>query len=226
MIYSNILNNNLENIITEKLLEQKKYYADIYYWLQNKTLDDTIKLSIKNIILNNTLPLREKVLLDNLIIDTKNTEVKGEVKSLVTSQIKEQNINSDTLAIESENIIEEYLFMESIDEVKIFIDSRCKDAISKNKFSQYLFNKYFESNIESTSKMLEFIKTLVKKQILFKSNLSRGLLLLNNNWKELVVDFNNPDKKMKELLISLKNLGITKNLENLLQSHKIEYISE
>lgn len=226
MIYSNILNNNLENIITEKLLEQKKYYADIYYWLQNKTLDDTIKLSIKNIILNNTLPLREKVLLDNLIIDTKNIEVKGVVKSLVTPQIKEQNINSDTLAIESENIIEEYLFMESIDEVKIFIDSRCKDAISKNKFSQYLFNKYFESNIESTSKILDFIKMLVKKQILFKSNLSRGLLLLNNNWKELVDDFNNPDKKMKELLISLKNLGITKNLENLLQSYKIEYISE
>ena len=74
--------------------------------------------------------------------------------------------------------------------------------------------------------MLDFIKTLVKKQILFKSNLSRGLLLLNNNWKDLVDDFNNPDKKMKELLISLKNLGITKNLENLLQSHKIEYISE
>ena len=116
--------------------------------------------------------------------------------------------------------------MESIDEVKIFIDNRCKDAISKNKFSQYLFNKYFESNIVISSKMLDFIKTLVKKQILFKSNLSRGLLLLYNNWKDLVDDFNNPDKKMKELLISLKNLGITKNLENLLQSHKIEYISE
>ena len=226
MIYSNILNNNLENIITDELLKQKNYYADIYYWLQNKTLDDTIKLSIKNIISNNTLPLREKVLLDNLITDTKNTEVKGEVKSLATPQIKEQNINLDTLAIESENIIEEYLYMESIDEVKIFIESRCKDAISKNKFCQYLFNKYFESNIDISSKILDFIKTLVKKQILFKSNLSRGLLLLNNNWKDLVHDFNNPDKKMKELLISLKNLGITKNLENLLQFHKIEYISE
>jgi hypothetical protein len=224
MIYSDILNENLENIITEKLLEQRNYYADIYYWLQNKTLDTKIKLTIKNIILNNALQLREKVLLDNLILESKNDEVQNEVIS--KPQIKEQNINSDTLAIESENIIEEYLYMVSIDEVKIFIDSRCKDAISKNKFCQYLFNKYFESNIESTSKMLEFIKTLVKKQILFKSNLSRGLLLLNNNWKDLVDDFNNPDKKMKELLISLKNLGITKNLENLLQSHKIEYISE
>ena len=224
MIYSNILNENLENMITEKLLEQRNYYADIYYWLQNKSLDTKIKSTIKNIILNNTLQLREKVLLDNLILESKNEEVPNELIS--KPQIKEQNINSDTLAIESENIIEEYLYMVSIDEVKIFIDSRCKDAISKNKFCQYLFNKYFESNIEISSKMLEFIKTLVKKQILFKSNLSRGLLLLYNNWKDLVDDFNNPDKKMKELLISLKNLGITKNLENLLQSHKIEYISE
>ena len=224
MIYSDILNENLEKIVTEKLLEQRNYYTDIYYWLQNKSLDTKIKLTIKNIILNNALQLREKVLLDNLILESKNDEVQNEVIS--KPQIKEQNINSDTLAIESENIIEEYLYMVSIDEVKIFIESRCKDAISKNKFCQYLFNKYFESNIESTSKMLEFIKTLVKKQILFKSNLSRGLLLLYNNWKDLVDDFNNPDKKMKELLISLKNLGITKNLENLLQSHKIEYISE
>ena len=224
MIYSDILNENLENMITEKLLEQRNYYADIYYWLQNKSLDTKIKSTIKNIILNNTLQLREKVLLDNLILESKNDEVPNELIS--KPQIKEQNINSDTLAIESENIIEEYLYMVSIDEVKIFIDSRCKDAISKNKFCQYLFNKYFESNIESTSKMLDFIKTLVKKQILFKSNLSRGLLLLYNNWKDLVDDFNNPDKKMKELLISLKNLGITKNLENLLQSYKIEYISE
>ena len=99
-------------------------------------------------------------------------------------------------------------------------------VVPARKYQAYAYNKYFESNIESTSKMLEFIKTLVKKQILFKSNLSRGLLLLYNNWKDLVDDFNNPDKKMKELLISLKNLGITKNLENLLQSHKIEYISE
>ena len=29
MIYSNILNNNLENIITDELLKQKNYYADI-----------------------------------------------------------------------------------------------------------------------------------------------------------------------------------------------------
>jgi hypothetical protein len=233
MIYAGILNENLENMITDQLLKQKNYYADIYYWLQNKPLDTKIKSTIKNIVSNNTLPLREKVLLDNLIIEPKNTdsnnEIKGDLKDVSVTKDqykKEQNISTDTLGIESENIIEEYLYMESIDEVKAFIDSRCKDAISKNKFCQYLFNKYFESSSESSSKILEFVKILVKKQILFKSNLSRGLLLLYSNWEDLVDDFNNPNKKMKELLICLKNLGITKNLESLLKAHKIEYVSE
>jgi hypothetical protein len=230
MINSGIFNQNLETFVTEHLLNQRNYYADIYYWLQNKPIDAKIKLTIKNIVSNNTLPLREKVLLDNLIIEIKNTEIKVEIKDGSKDQskslVKEQNINTDTLAIESENIIEEYLYMESVDEVKAFIDNRCKDAISKNKFSQYLFNKYFESSMEISSKILDFVKVLVKKQVLFKSNLSRGLLILNNNWDDLVDDFNNPNKKMKELLICLKNLGITKNLESLLKVHKIEYISE
>ena len=276
MIYSGILTQNLENIITEQLLEQKKYFVDIYYWVQNKTIDAKIKSQIKNIILNNTLPLREKVLLDNLILDNKNTEVKYDLKKPLKKEVpnnnptldlkevpkvesiwhlkgmlqnnstiilkedvkedvkddviehsktqkNEQNINTDTLAIESENIIEEYLYMESINEVKSFVDNRCKDAVSKNKFCQYLFNKYFESYNDISSKILEFIKNLIKKQVLFKSNLSRGLLLLYNNWKDLVDDYNNPTIKLKELLICLKKLGITKNLESLLKTHKIVY---
>ena len=125
-----------------------------------------------------------------------------------------------------ENIIEEYLYIESINEVSVFIDTRCKDAISKNKFCQYLFNKYFESSNDISTKILDFVINLVKKQILFKSNLSRGLLLLYNNWKDLVDDFNNPNKKIKELLICLKKLGITKNLEVLLKTHKIEFDNE
>ena len=268
MIYSSILNQNLENIITEQLLKQNKHYTDIYYWLQNKTIDTQIKLTIKNIISNNTLPIREKVLLENLIIDNKNTESKtiikneSEIKPKSGSvwnlnltlknedkyneenniennienkkknnienkkEIQEQYINTDTLLIESENIIEEYLYMESINEVKAFIDNRCKDAILKNKFCQYLFNKYFESSNDISIKILDFVKNLVKKQILFKSNLSRGLLQLHNNWKDLVDDFNNPHKKIKELLICLKKLGITKNLEILLKTHKIEIDTE
>ena len=268
MIYSSILNQNLENIITEQLLKQNKHYADIYYWLQNKTMNTQIKLTIKNIISNNTLPVREKVLLENLIINNKNIELKtiikneseiklksGSVWNLNLTlknedkyneenkkennienkkenniennienkkEIQEQYINTDTLLIESENIIEEYLYMESINEVKAFIDNRCKDAILKNKFCQYLFNKYFESSNDISIKILDFVKNLVKKQILFKSNLSRGLLQLHNNWKDLVDDFNNPHKKIKELLICLKKLGITKNLEILLKTHKIE----
>jgi hypothetical protein len=229
MINSGLLNNNLEVFITDELLKQKNYYADIYYWLQNKQIDSKTKSIIKNIVSNNSLPLREKVLLDNLIVEPKTVESKLETKSEnknLVKEIKDQNINTDTLGIESENIIEEYLYMESIEEVKAFIDTRCKDAISKNKFCQYLFNKYFETSLETSSKIVDFVRVLVKKQVLFKSNLSRGLLLLHNNWEDLEDDFNNANKKMKELLICLKNLGITKNLEGLLKTHKIEYISE
>jgi len=224
MMNAGLLDIKLETFITDELLNQKNHYADIYYWMQNKQLDQKTKNIIKNIVSNNTLPLREKVLLDNLILEPKNTDsVKSESKSENKQVSKDQNITTDTLSIESENIIEEYLYMESIEEVKAFIDNRCKDAISKNKFCQYLFNKYFETNTETASKILDFIKILVKKQILFKSNLSRGLLLLHSNWDDLEDDYNNPNKKMKELLICLKNLGITKNLEELLKTHKIEY---
>ena len=150
-------------------------------------------------------------------------EVKEVMAKQSKTQLNEQNINTDTLAIESENIIEEYLYMESINEVKVFVDNRCKDAILKNKFCQYLFNKYFASYNDISSKILDFIKNLIKKQILFKSNLSRGLLLLYSNWTDIVDDYNNPTIKLKELLICLKKLGITKNLESLLKTHKIEY---
>jgi hypothetical protein len=68
------------------------------------------------------------------------------------------------------------------------------------------------------------MKSLVKKQILFKSNLSRGLLLIHSNWNDLSLDFSTPGKKMKELLIFLKNMGITKALESLLKEYKIEFV--
>ena len=67
------------------------------------------------------------------------------------------------------------------------------------------------------------LKLLVKKQILYKSNLSRGVLLIYTNWADVSLDYNNPNKKMKDLLTCLKNMGITKYLETLLKTYKIEY---
>ena len=55
--------------INVSILEQDNHYADIYYWFQNETIPENYKKIIQNKILNNLLPLREKVLLDNLISD-------------------------------------------------------------------------------------------------------------------------------------------------------------
>ena len=58
---------------------------------------------------------------------------------------------------------------------------------------------------------------------MFKSNLSRGLLILYQRWDEIESEYDNSSKKMKELLVCLKNMGITKNLETLLKKYKIEF---
>jgi len=107
--------------------------------------------------------------------------------------------------------------------MKEFIEDRCKDALAKNKFCQYVLDKYFELSMDTSIKILDMLKLLVKKQILYKSNLSRGILLIYTNWSDVSLDYNNPNKKMKDLLTCLKNMGITKYLESLLKTYKIEY---
>jgi hypothetical protein len=221
MIKLNMFNENFEKLINTYMLEQNNHFSDIYYWFQNKPLSKETKNIIKNKITNNALSMRSKVLLDNLLED----EIVVN-KSVVKSSkpvVQEKNIVTDTLEIESENIIEEYIFLGSLEEIKIFIENRCKDALTKNKFCQYIFNKYFSDSQESSDKLIDLFKVLVKKQILFKSNLSRGLLILYQRWNEIESEYDNSSKKMKELLVCLKNMGITKNLEILLKKYKIEF---
>ena len=228
----------IQTDINKKIVDQNKYFADIYYWFQNDKLSTELKDQIKNKITNNSLPLREKVLLDNLLGLTKisvnnlppfenSSKSPFSPVSIIAPKnktiIKNSTIEIDTLKLETENILEEYLNLDEIDDMKNFIEDRCKDAWSKNKFCQYIFDKYFEISIESSTKILELIKLLIKKQILYKSNLSRGILLIYNNWNDVSLDYNNPNKKMKELLTCLKNMGITKYLESLLKTYKIEY---
>ena len=216
------------------------YFAYIYYWFQNEKLSSTVKDTIKSIILSNSLPLREKVLLDNLIDNKPKTKIdsvitaplkslkssKSQDNQIVESKLKTKNndkIDTDTLKLETENILEEYLNLDTIDDMKEFIEERCKDALSKNKFCQYVFDKYFETSTETSVKILDLMKILVKKQILYKSNLSRGILLIYSNWSDVSLDYNKPNKKMKDLLQCLKNMGITKYLESLLKTYKIEF---
>ena len=132
LINLNMLNATLKNEINKIIIEQNNHYSDIYFWFQNEELNNDQKEIIRKKTVNNILPLREKILLDNLL---GNKVVPNAVPVQKTSTKK---INNDILKLEIENIVEEYFIMESIDAIKDFITDSCKDALSKNKFCQII----------------------------------------------------------------------------------------
>jgi hypothetical protein len=69
--------------------------------------------------------------------------------------------------------------------------------------------------------IFDLIKQIIKNQYLFKSNLSKGLLLFNNTWKTQITKYINPINKMKKLLLLLKTTGITKGIEFLINQYKV-----
>lgn len=153
---------------------------------------------------------------------TSTNPVQTTVNKNQSSEKESEKIKIDTLQLECDNIIEEYLIVKSIDDIKYFIENRCVDAISKNKFCEYLIDKYFMANKENANDIIDLMKQLTKSHTLFKSNLSRGLLLVYSNWKEKSIDYVKPMDKMKNILTTLKNIGITKGIEFLLDQYKIQ----
>lgn len=227
-------------LISDKLIEecdklilaQKVFLPDIYHWFNSKARDLTEqeKEQVKSHLKKNGITQRETVLLESLInkkvvkITESTIQQSQAVGPNQTDKSKselDKTIKTDTLNLECENIIEEYILIKSLDDIKYFINNRCTDAISKNKFCENLIDRYFTSNKENSTEIIDLIKELVKSQTLFKSNLSRGLLLIYNNWKEKSIDYNKPIDKMKTLLVTLKASGITKGIEFLLDLYKI-----
>ena len=198
------------------MLNQTNYLPDIYYWFKGRDVS-SIKSQISAILSKNILP-RERVLLESLI----KVETKPEQPAWQKKPVEKAPINTDSLKLECENIVEEYTLMKNTKDLVEFIETRCVDAISKNKFCYMIIDKYFLGTKEESSDLLDLIKTLIKSQVLFKSNLSRGLIMIYNNWNEKSIDYNKANDKMKTLLITLKSIGITKNLENLLTQYNIE----
>jgi hypothetical protein len=222
-----ILNDNLDHLI----ISQTVFLPDIYYWFnsRNKELSNDEKNKINELLKNQNLNSREIVLLENLINKTNKLKQVSNITNTVKQPLKiteSAEIKTDTLKLELDNIIEEYILIKSVDEIKYFIENRCSDAISKNKFCESILDKYFKSNKETSNELIELLKQLIKSQILFKSNLSRGLLLINNNWKDRTPDYNKPVEKMKGILNILKSIGITKNIEFLFEQYKISLLNE
>jgi hypothetical protein len=195
MVESNFMSESLLDICDKIIIEQNIHLTDIYYWFNSKTRKLTEEESNKiNLFLKKDgISQRETVLLENMKTKPK----------------------TEKYYLEYENIIEEYLLMKIIDDIKFYIDSKCIDANEKNKFCEVLLFLYFNKDKEVADEIIELSKILIKKQILFKSNLSRGLLLIKDKIKST--------DKIKNLLIILKNMGITKGLEKMMDYHKISY---
>ncbi len=248
LVENKMLNFTVYDFCDNTIIGQNIFLPDIYHWYSSKNRDltsDEVE-KIKTLLKKEGISSRETVLLESLInrknksvTEQNQVQVSKPVISVVqtvanklqtqqpqqkpkSSEKESDKIKTDTLQLECENIIEEYLIVKSIDDVKYFIENRCVDAISKNKFCEFLIDKYFSSNKENSSEIIDLMKQLTKSHTLFKSNLSRGLLLINNNWKEKSVEYTKPTERMKIILTTLKNIGITKGIEFLLDQYKIQ----
>jgi hypothetical protein len=125
------------------ILEQKVFLPDIYHWFncKNRDLTEEEKNQVKTHFKKNGITQRETVLLESLINKkiVKLNESFVQQSQTQTDKFKpksepEKTIKTDTLNLECENIIEEYILIKSLDDINYFINNRCVDAISKNKF--------------------------------------------------------------------------------------------
>ena len=210
LVELNFMSDKLIQVCDKVILNQTTYLPDIYHWFNSKNKELTkSEIDVIKSILNSINTPRDKILLENLINKVKTTQP-------TIKEVEREIVVGDTIKLETENIIDEYVLIKSFDDIKHFIDTRCLDAIAKNKFCEQLVDKYFLVTLESSQDIIELIKQLIKSHTLFKSNLSRGLILLNNNWKDKSIDYNKPIMRMKTLLSMMKSIGITKGLESLI----------
>jgi hypothetical protein len=187
LVEYNILSKDVIKECDTIIINQNIYLSDIYHWynFKNRKLTNDEITIIKEHI-KNDISKRDTILLENII---------------------NNNLSTNTFKLESDDIINEYLLNNDSEIIITFINNRCVDAISKNKFCEYLIDYYFINN--NVDNILELLEILINNQILFKSNISKGLLNVVNNWLFKT-------NKLEKLLLVLKKLSITKNIEHLM----------
>jgi hypothetical protein len=210
LVKYSFFNENIIKFISDNVLsiKDKSKYIDCYNWfngVNNKTID-TYKTDILNIAnkCNNENMNREKILIESLI----------DVKKLEEVNINIELDTENTFTISIINIIEEYQFLKSIDEVIEFIKIDCIDINNKNLFCREVIELY--NNINSINEGIDLIDNLIKKKILFKSNISKGLVMYLNKFEKV------DTKHIIEILKFLKNNNITKNIEYLFKKFKVK----
>lgn len=211
LIIENFFTNDMYNYISKLLLSQKTYIIDVYYWfvdsphLKNQYTEN-IHEYIRYCKLNNLV--REELMLETMMSEIQSTIIKPiTITPIITDQ------SSDVFIVSIQNIIDEYLYLEFKEEVVKFINSDCRDLNEKNIFCKELLIYYFTQKNKSLL-ILKLFEYLIKNKHLYKSNLSKGLILY--------LDKNNKDDNIQIFLRFLKNNNITKNIEHLFKKYRIK----
>jgi hypothetical protein len=126
-----------ENII----LDNENYIEDIYYW--KPEMNDTNINKIKEILLTN-LTIRDKVLLENILTNSNNTEF--------------------------DYIINDYIDNNDMNNILNYINNNCIDNIAKIKLCKNIIDKYMELN--KNDKIINLLKELLKRKIIHKNDLN------------------------------------------------------
>jgi hypothetical protein len=209
---SGFFNENILLFMSKNLFLYKINYIDIYNWFSSfpKEYIYKYKNDITN-VLSQISDNREKILISSLLEETTNNDN-------IDVLDEEDNDEFKTLIT---NILEEYNFIKSVDEVEEFIKTDCNDINKKNIFCR----EFIEFNINNVSTIdMTLIDTLIKNKILFKSNISKGLVLylspfVGNN------HINKSDEKYDkiiDILKYLKNSNITKNIEHIFKKFRVK----
>ena len=213
LLKHSFFNNDIIKFVSNHILSGNKLrYIDIYNWFNgldisyiNMYKDEIISIANKCNIENMN---REQILIESLI------EYEHTIDDMPEEIYEEK---SDSINISIINIIEEYNFLKSIDEVIEFINVECTNINNKNLFCKEVLEFYLSKDIKEG---LDLIDELIKKKVLFKSNISKGLvILLNNN------NINN-NTKIVQILKYLKNNNITKNIEHIFKRFKVKLFYE
>jgi len=227
LIECNLFKTELYNYITKLLLTQKHYIVDIYYWFNEQkhligaNKNDIIK-TIKYCIENKMH--REQLMIESLFCneykDILNVVEAQTLKQVVEEQTpKIKTVDpSEVFLISTNNIIEEFLYLEYVDEVVNFLNLECKELNNKNIFCKELLKYYIECN-DKPDLILDLFNTLIQNKTLFKSNLSKSLqLYLDNN------DISNKQfiTNIEKFLHFLKKNNITKNIEYIFKKYKVK----
>jgi len=206
-IFKNFLGIKVKKDLDSILLEQNKYIPDISFWFDKKEIDRFKQQIFSKIDLCSCM--RDKILLENLLDDIVDIKI-----NIDTNKLFEDTNEEDSFSNLVENIMEEFLYLESTEEIKEFIINDCLNADKKNIFCSIAIKHFFDQ--ENVDVIIKLFSYLIKNKIIFKSNLSRGLVLYISN-NEI-----NDITKIKKLLQFLKSNNITKNIEYIFKKYKMK----